>query len=46
MISAALTGEIAFAMLSLRYDKTAVLYEISYWTSANDAVLTDGTTVS
>ena len=27
------------------YDKNGGSYEISYWTSANDAVLTDGTTV-
>lgn len=29
----------------IMYDKNGGSYEISYWTSANDAVLTDGTTV-
>lgn len=30
---------------AIMYDKNGGSYEISYWTSANDAVLTDGTTV-
>lgn len=30
---------------AVMYDKNGGSYEISYWTSANDAVLTDGTTV-
>lgn len=30
---------------AIMYDKNGDSYEISYWTSANDAVLTDGTTV-
>ena len=30
---------------AIMYDKSGGSYEISYWTSANDAVLTDGTTV-
>ena len=30
---------------AITYDKNGGSYEISYWTSANDAVLTDGTTV-
>ena len=30
---------------AIMYDKNGVSYEISYWTSATDAVLTDGSTV-
>ena len=30
---------------AIMYDKNGGSYEISYWTSANDAVLTDGTTI-
>ena len=30
---------------AIMYDKNGGSYEISYWTSANDAVLTDGSTV-
>ena len=30
---------------AIMYDKNGGSYEISYWTAANDAVLTDGTTV-